>query len=120
MQKLIIDRNEWLRGEGSDASYLLRATDGKMCCLGIYALSCGLTKDMIRSCRAPTSVSRSVLFDNGPTPRSLFEEKAPWLFDDSEEVAELIDINDEGCKSTREANLAAIFARHGVEVEFIN
>lgn len=38
MDKLIIDRSRWLRGEGCDASYLLRPADNKMCCLGFDML----------------------------------------------------------------------------------
>lgn len=34
-------RDKWLRGEGAQKSYLLRRSDGKMCCMGFYALACG-------------------------------------------------------------------------------
>lgn len=40
--ELLIDRDKWLRGEGGWRSYLHRRTDGKMCCLGIHAVSCGI------------------------------------------------------------------------------
>ena len=33
MKKVTVDRSK-LRGEGPMDSFLLRATDGKMCCLG--------------------------------------------------------------------------------------
>ena len=45
--KLVIDRATWLRGEGHEQSYLLRECDGKMCCLGFFALACGLHPERI-------------------------------------------------------------------------
>jgi hypothetical protein len=38
--KFTINRKTWLRGE--DNSALFRPSDGKKCCLGFYALACGL------------------------------------------------------------------------------
>jgi hypothetical protein len=35
MQKLIINRNEWLRGEGGSRSKLHRVEDKQNCCIGI-------------------------------------------------------------------------------------
>lgn len=44
---LTIDRAAWLRGEGGILSFLLRPSDGKMCCLGFYAEACGMAdKDL--------------------------------------------------------------------------
>lgn len=34
IEKTIVDRNTWLRGEGQYESYLHRLSDGKKCCLG--------------------------------------------------------------------------------------
>ena len=34
MLNVIVNRETWLRGEGSDKSFLLRPADGKMCCMG--------------------------------------------------------------------------------------
>lgn len=50
MKKLTINRRTWLRGEGSEESYLRRAEDGKMCCLGFAAIQLGkLSEDDITS-----------------------------------------------------------------------
>ena len=43
INKFIVDREFWLRGEGSKDSCLLRSNDQKMCCFGFYALACGST-----------------------------------------------------------------------------
>lgn len=42
MQKFTLDRSRWYRGKGPGGSALLRASDGKMCCLGLYLESCGV------------------------------------------------------------------------------
>lgn len=54
-----IDRKTWLRGEGLDASRLLRPSDGKMCCLGSFALACGLSPEDIRDKAEPSQVTIS-------------------------------------------------------------
>lgn len=42
VNKFVISRKVWLRGEGPRKSRLLRTSDGKMCCLGIYMKACGV------------------------------------------------------------------------------
>lgn len=52
---LVINRPQWLRGQGSYQSRLLD-WDGRMCCLGFDALACGLTNDDIRGISSPWGV----------------------------------------------------------------
>jgi hypothetical protein len=42
--KVIVDRQTWLRGEGSEESWLRRKADGKQCCLGFagHELGCSI------------------------------------------------------------------------------
>lgn len=40
--KVTVDRQTWLHGEGSENSYLRRASDNKQCCLGFYSEACGI------------------------------------------------------------------------------
>ena len=56
MKQLIIDRKKWLHGEGSARSFLLREEDGKMCCLGFYALSKGYSKEEILGKQSPAAL----------------------------------------------------------------
>ena len=56
--KVYIDRNRWLRGEGSGVSRLLRSTDGKMCCLGFCMLALGRTEEQIRDVTTPAAKER--------------------------------------------------------------
>jgi hypothetical protein len=118
--KLIIDRNKWLRGEGSKNSYLLRSADQKMCCLGFYSLQCGLKPSDIANKRTPI---------NAPT------DESAWLFlsskyathfaspkDYSQDCSNLMRDNDSEFldEKEREACIIRFFAKNGVEVEVIN
>lgn len=43
-----ISRKKWLRGKGGINSFLFNQFNGKMCCIGFYAMHCGLTvKDIL-------------------------------------------------------------------------
>jgi hypothetical protein len=115
--KLIIDRERWLRGEGADESYLLRSRDSKMCCLGFFGLACNLTENQIINECMPNAFSLSQVSWN-----------QDWLFDQnnrralSQETKSLLIINDTVNLNSdeRERRIKEIFARHNVEVEFVN
>jgi hypothetical protein len=113
--KLIIDRTKWLRGDPT-APRLLQPDTGKMCCLGFFALSCGYTAADIIDRTTPESLTDM----NRRWPKWVLEEHEGQAFD-SDEVCALINRNDAtritGAK--REKEIAAIFAKHGVEVEFV-
>lgn len=113
--KLVIDRSRWLRGEGDDRSLLLRERDSKMCCLGFYSLALGFDEEDIREYASPDEVDGEV-------------EYPEWMYRDdghcdmlSRDVVDLMVVND--AKSIwdpdRERSITSIFARNGVEVEFV-
>jgi hypothetical protein len=119
MSKLRIDRKTWLRGEGAAKSRLLRSSDGKMCCLGFYGISCDVPLESLRDRQSPWHVSRA------------WPEQAAWLevpLDDSTsnpnrptpDCSELMIVNDDWNRNDaeREAEIITIFAKHDVEVEF--
>lgn len=115
--KLTIDRSKWLRGEGGDASKLLRSSDGKMCCLGFYALAKGATESQIRDTNTIAGVHGLAKL----MPEMCRYEKMASSTNDSAVAADLMWKND--ClltDSEREANIVSIFKEVGVEVEFIN
>lgn len=138
--KLIIDRLTWLRGEGEDQSYLYRATDKKMCCLGFYALACGLTIQDIDSQCTPLEVLRTYhkmiadwLLKDTPNKYSFPTRKAASdscttlmtlndfvIEDDSLPAKDEDAYSEVSSEVEREAKLIEEFAKHGVEVEFIN
>jgi hypothetical protein len=117
--KLTIQRSKWLHGEGSDQSFLLRESDGKMCCMGFYLRAVGLTDDQIRDKTTPEDVAMAII--NSP---------ASWLLtprwnggsalENSIDCSFLINKNDIiNLKVDREEAIAKLFAKHEVEVEFV-
>lgn len=113
VKEFTIDRSKWLRGEGSADSFLVRASDGKMCCLGFYGKACGILKKEMRGMQEPDEVGQK------------FEDAAPWLFDGvsgpSGVCATLMRENDTvgGVGRDRERKVKELFAEHGVKVKFV-
>ena len=124
IEKLLIVRQEWLRGEGFQSSYLLRVTDQKMCCLGFYLAACGVQRSDLAGVEGPSALN----VRQGSIPN-----KAKWLFDSSADAAalchnhskhcdDLMYINDDKVISDeeREQRIREIFAQHGIAVEFVD
>lgn len=114
-KKFVIDRKTWLRGEGSEFSLLLRKTDHRQCCLGFYLNQCGgISKKDLVGTESP------VEFNN------VLNETERWLLRNenmlynSVDCYDLMKINDNAdlIPELREKEIADIFAKHGVEVEF--
>jgi hypothetical protein len=119
--KFTIDRSKWLRGEGSYASKLLRGSDGKMCCLGQLGLACGLTAEEITNKGSPYQVGG--ISARETWSRQVKEAGLLFTIDDmSPYCFELMEVNDETDANDdyREGRLTDLFAKMGIEVEFIN
>jgi hypothetical protein len=131
--KLVIDRNVWLRGEGSDASRLKRGSDGKFCCIGLYLKECGVDDFYLEGIPdAPKLVS--IHSSNVLPVQAGWLVRLPSAFDapsggafyeandyeipkeDLSELEEVIFKNE----AEREKKIKEMFLVHGVEVEFIN
>lgn len=114
--KLMIDRCRWLRGEGMDASYLLRENDLKMCCIGFYAVATGISDKELLGRKNPSEVKSWHPSQKWLTeyPNSSDEELVDW--------DKLIKANDNVSlpEDQREVLIKEIFAKHSVQVEFIN
>jgi hypothetical protein len=111
MEKLVIDRNIWLRGERN--SYLLRKSDKKKCCIGILMSSLlNIADDKI--------LGKSTTISNEQLVR-LIPQKMEWL-KNSSTMDEFYYINDNSTISDeeREKKLTELFAAQNIEVEFIN
>jgi hypothetical protein len=125
---LIIDRKRWLRG--GDDGQLLRPMDGKMCCLGFFALACGYRPTEIQRTGDPEETARECGEPEKPTrwPRWLLGFVESDRYDgvlqprNSASCDELISANDSSIipDPDRETRIAAIFARHGVTVRFVD
>jgi hypothetical protein len=115
--KLTISRKIWLRGRPSESCLLNMR--GERCCLGIYGQSLGVSDEAMQFAGAP--MNEGVAID--------FSKKAPWLLDtmpvgftNSQDATSLMRANDADPlnESERESRVQAIFAKHGVTVEFVD
>jgi hypothetical protein len=120
MKQLVIDRSRWLRGNPDDSCLLDR--NGKMCCLGFYLKSCGAADVELLEAGSPACLTHH------PRP-------AKWLVvnvarDDLHEATQLdsnrctalMQVNDsvEWTDENREREIAHLFHRQGIEVEFVD
>lgn len=110
--KYIIDRTKWLRGEGSMRSFLLRADDGKMCCLGQVGEQCGLSSADMLSIQTPWALESAAL--------ARYPEWLNRPVSGDRVAAMTVNDNEKLSDAEREAKLTALFAKHGDELEFIN
>ena len=119
MRKLVINRGRWYRGRGPELSRLLRPTDTLMCCLGIYLESCGVPEELLSGAPYPT----------GSALRQAIPEHARWLLEpeppDDDKMSDrtlLATTNDAEHVSDREREriIRRTFAKHGVEVSFVD
>jgi hypothetical protein len=130
--KLVIDRSKWLRGEGGKDTSLYRPKDGKMCCLGFYCRSLGFGAAEMADEADPYSLFLRTIADVGNT-----DALTEWLVEvehieedgadedlvcNSPHTDALIEVNDatEFTDGMREAFIKETFAKHGVEVEFVD
>lgn len=127
--KLVIERDRWLRGEGvstnaltGNGARLLRSTDQKMCCLGFFGLACGLRPADIVDVTTPLAQTGTFRVCRTCWPAWALDVTPAGMRDNSIDINTLMRINDASDLSepTREATIARIFLRHGVEVEFVD
>lgn len=122
MKSFTIERKSWLRGEGS-RSRLLRSSDNKMCCLGFYAMSCGLSEIDIRDESTIGFVINNDLSLLNKVSRDiniLIEIYDGDYYGTSVAIA-LVETNDnkkmKDCE--REVEITKLFASVGVRVSFV-
>lgn len=114
---LTIVRSKWLHGEGGLRSELLRESDGKMCCLGFYGIACGIDAEDLLGVAEPESA------DEHDDDTDYRHDWPHWLFEFGD-CGALIGRNDssdpEYSDAQREADIARLFAKHGVTVVFVD
>lgn len=124
MRKLKIDRSIWLRGEGDRRSKLLRSSDQKMCCIGIYLEACGVDREILSDIGdassmfvkrvLPEEARWLVSTDISPSAESFYRINDCILNSDyPDEYAEISSEED------REQKIKEMFLKHDVEVEFL-
>lgn len=130
--KLTIDRSRWCRGD--ENPYLLRESDGRMCCLGFFLRACGLPEDRIKGLAepqhpfeggAPSAIPGPATFlvvheeieaDEGEEDESYFD------YGPSDVASDLMTLNDDPqvTEDYRERRIAEVFAKHGHDVVFVD
>lgn len=124
--KLTIDRAGWLRGDAFTS--LLRDDNGCMCALGWYGRSLGIPDDVLRLQGGPATIDEAHVptwpawvidlvegdEDNGEPAGALIPLE-------SEDAARITCVNDSRSITDeyRERSLKELFARHGIELEFV-
>ena len=118
--KFQIKRSEWLRGEGSENSYLLRSKDGKKCCVGFFANACGLNDDVIKNygdlCNMYLSNSNICLNEN---LHKLIDVVLMVNSDIADNIYQTND-NKRFCDAEREEILVKLFKQIDCEAEFVD
>lgn len=105
-------RKRWYRGTTS-GSKLRRSGDKKQCCLGFYAISCGMQPKHITDVCSPAGISNSLPVLPGVSVvgsghiNTIICEKM-MLINDDDKIPDLI----------RESELRRLFRRIGVTVKF--
>lgn len=116
---LVIDRSKWARGAHKDTC-LLDSADDMKCCLGFYGLALGNNRSSLVNEADPECTSDSTHWPSWLLDAD--EEESLYHRENSAECKALINFNDDESipDSERESHIAGIFAKHGVEVEFID
>jgi hypothetical protein len=120
--KVTIDRSKWLRGEGSEASMLLRESDGKMCCLGQVLLALGKTKQQIAGLEAPGCSRRGEYPAGMGTPLLEPAVYNPHKMVSTTATADAMEANDDMSTDDayKERYLTPLLASMGIDITFVD
>lgn len=106
--KFRVKRSKWLRGEGSGASYLLRACDGKMCCVGFACQTINPDAKIL---------GKATAYDVDPRLHDkLFKSASLSTFHAIYRENDSVRIGDE----EREERLMRLFKHCGHKIEFVD
>lgn len=139
MKKVVVDRSKWLRGEGAVNSFLLRESDGKMCCLGfVLKQAYDKTDEDLLQFKAPsctrksqadgTRVGKSVQHPGYGTPLLSSEG-----YEETAAISNAMEVNDlrekdfsvasgqffVDSEESRERRLIELLATVDIELEFV-
>jgi len=88
-------------------SMLLRPSDGKQCCVGIYLSACGVPNEALEH-----TPNAGVIKSQPLVPAWLLSATANWLYRKNDDIH----LHD----SDREAGIQYLFAEAGVKVTFVD
>ena len=126
-RKVRIKRSKWLRGQRwgkhyplSGACTMMCDQDGNMCCLGFAANQIsGVTKNRMLETFAPSDVYRGKSFLTKLDTRFTYTSRC---VDNNQFAKRAMKINDNANyrETTREKKLITLFAKNGIELEFVD
>lgn len=123
VKSFVVDRERWYRGKGDRHSKLLNRNN-KQCCLGFYALACGLSEASIKGQNTPNDV---ICNTESCSCKSNIQWKTKLIDSDidsdkvnSQICQTLMEVNDEIELSDeeRETKLTKLFKKIGIKVKF--
>ena len=111
--ELVIDRSKWKRGSPSAHDTYLLDEDGKMCCLGFYALACGADEESIRNKSEPDGLEFEI-------PGLSHEDEETGNICNTDFTQSAIPINDSQYldETKREEALIRLFKEDGRKLTF--
>ena len=130
MRHVQIDRTLWLRGE-KDSS-LFRPADGKSCCVGLVCVALGVPKEKMAHVGTIddlvvefTDVPKEFVIENESHHEcncDNCEEGDTRQYTEKHYLSDMYSINDDLATDDthKETELVPLFAKVGLEVEFIN
>lgn len=130
--KLTIDRERWGRGDPRGGK-LHRECDGTMCCLGFFLLACGVEQERLTELGEPSDLANGGFTkEDWPVAAAFLlrhvadrdpEYDIDFSYWEQEPITtELMCVNDDTCieEEQRERTIAELFAKHGIEVAFVD
>ena len=117
--KFTVETKNWLRGEDSNHSRLLRPRDGKMCCLGFLSLACGIAPQDIKGQVSIGTLGKHL---KGLLPEVLFQRDSDFgLKTTPRNYFSIESVNDNPALSEaeRQKRLLELFRYIGIEVNFV-
>ena len=113
IKELVIDRSKWKRGSPNAHDTYLLDDDGKMCCLGFYALACGVDEESIRNKTEPEFLEFEI-------PGLSYDNEETGLRHNTAFTQSAIPINDSQYldETKREEALIRLFKEDGKKLTF--
>ncbi len=113
IKELVIDRSKWKRGSPNAHDTYLLDDDGKMCCLGFYALACGADEESILNRGEPDGLEFEI-------PGLSYGYEETGGIRNTSFTAMAIPINDRKTmgEAEREEVLIRLFKEDGIDLTF--
>lgn len=132
INKFVIKRSDWIRGEKSFYSFLLRERDNKKCCFGFLASACGVQDIHLLNIQSFAGLPKQYISSLGLTDAGFISWEESKIFQgqlfpaNSVKALALMRVNDAPLgefmpdEANREALITKGFAELGIQVTFVD